>query len=261
MSWKQVAPSPSRRRKDSLESLPLSSSSKPLVQEDEEDVEAEVEQQKEKEMMEKEKEKAESERVAKERDRVQRLLRRNVVHVSDLEMGQVIGDGAFATVRKAWRKKEKKEKNTVDDSDDEDVYAVKILDKRSVMDEGEAQSVYREKTLLSKLRHPNVVKLFSTGQDAENLYFVLEYCKHGDMFSHLKRLGSFDETCSRFYIAELISTLDYLHSLGIVHRDVKPESMCRHCRLNLAWPTPTTNSLSLFLCFKTCCWPTIFTCV
>ena len=83
----------------------------------------------------------------------------------------------------------------------------------------------REKEVLAMTNHPFIVNLFFTFQDKENLYYGLEYANRGELLQYITKLGSFDETCTRFYSGELIVALKYLHELGIIHRDIKPENI------------------------------------
>jgi len=50
------------------------------------------------------------------------------------------------------------------------------------------------------------------------LDFGLSYARRGELLDYIKRLGCFDENCTRFYVAEVIEALEYLHSIGIIHR-------------------------------------------
>jgi serine/threonine protein kinase len=59
---------------------------------------------------------------------------------------------------------------------------------------------------------------------AEKLYIVLEYCSGGELFFHLSRFRKFPEHVARFYAAELICALDFLHKHGVIYRDMKPEN-------------------------------------
>ncbi|KAE8579559.1 hypothetical protein XENTR_v10024091 [Xenopus tropicalis] len=131
----------------------------------------------------------------------------------DFKFGKILGEGSFSTVVLA------KELTTGRE------YAVKILQKRHIMKENKVQYVNREKDVMSRLDHPFFVKLYFTFQDPEKLYFGLSYAKNGELLKYIRKIGSFDETCTRFYTAEIVCALEYLHENGIIHRDLKPENI------------------------------------
>ncbi|KAG0313550.1 pkb-activating kinase-like protein [Dissophora globulifera] len=104
-------------------------------------------------------------------------------------------------------------------------YAIKVLDKRHIIREKKVKYVNIEKNTLYKLDHPGVVKLYSTFQDSSSLYYVLELCQNGELLTFIKKLGSFDENCTRFYVAQILTAVEYVHSQGVIHRDLKPENI------------------------------------
>nr|XP_033770218.1 3-phosphoinositide-dependent protein kinase 1 [Geotrypetes seraphini]XP_033770219.1 3-phosphoinositide-dependent protein kinase 1 [Geotrypetes seraphini]XP_033770221.1 3-phosphoinositide-dependent protein kinase 1 [Geotrypetes seraphini] len=131
----------------------------------------------------------------------------------DFKLGKILGEGSFSTVVLA------KELATGRD------YAIKILEKRHIMKEKKVLYVTREKDVMSHLDHPFFVKLYFTFQDELKLYFGLSYAKNGELLKYIRKIGSFDETCTRFYTAEIVCALEYLHGNGIIHRDLKPENI------------------------------------
>ncbi|KAF8925623.1 pkb-activating kinase-like protein [Haplosporangium gracile] len=55
--------------------------------------------------------------------------------------------------------------------------------------------------------------------------YVLELCQNGELLTYIKKLGSFDENCTRFYVAQILTAVEYVHSQGVIHRDLKPENI------------------------------------
>lgn len=103
--------------------------------------------------------------------------------------------------------------------------------KNHIIREGKVEQIRREREILSLLTSkqrptaPFFVKIYISFQDTQRLYFVLSYAKHGELFSHINKVGSFDEACTRFYAGEILHALEHMHGLGIVHRDLKPENI------------------------------------
>jgi serine/threonine protein kinase len=75
------------------------------------------------------------------------------------------------------------------------------------------------------MQHPNVVKLYGSFQDAQNIYMALEFIQGGEVFSHLRTLERFDLDVVRFYAAEILLVFEMMHRNNIVYRDLKPENL------------------------------------
>lgn len=83
-----------------------------------------------------------------------------------------------------------------------------------------------EKEILAICKNPFIVKLYSAFQDEENCYFCMEYVACGNLGLYLKNLDRFSLEEAKFYGAEILLGLQYLHEeINIIHRDLKPENV------------------------------------
>lgn len=79
-------------------------------------------------------------------------------------------------------------------------------------------------TVTSTGTSSRIVQLFYAFQDTDHLYLVLEYMGGGDLLNLLVERDTFPEAMTRFYIAEMILSLQETHALGYAHRDIKPDN-------------------------------------
>ncbi|XP_015440462.1 PREDICTED: RAC serine/threonine-protein kinase isoform X2 [Dufourea novaeangliae] len=105
------------------------------------------------------------------------------------------------------------------------LYAIKILRKEVIIRKHEVAHALTENRVLRTTNHPFLISLKYSFQTADRLCFVMEYVNGGELFFHLKRTRRFGEDRTRFYGAEIISALGYLHSQGIIYRDLKLENL------------------------------------
>jgi len=96
-------------------------------------------------------------------------------------------------------------------------------------------SAIEKEVLFRAVGHPFLVQLLTYFQTKESLWYVMEYVEGGTLRSFLSRRKRFNEDEARFYLAEIILAVNFLHKCGIVHRDIKPENVLLdrngHCKL------------------------------
>ena len=128
-------------------------------------------------------------------------------------LGEALGEGAFAKVRLATQIHIKEK------------CAIKIVDKRLLEDTTDIQRLKKEIKILKSIRHKNIIQLFDIMESKTNLYFVLEYCKGGELFDYIVKNKRLKETEACIFFQQIINGVEYLHKQGIIHRDLKPENL------------------------------------
>jgi len=105
------------------------------------------------------------------------------------------------------------------------IYAMKVLDKKHILEHNEVEHTLAEKHILQRLHHPFLVNLNFSFQTEDKLYFILDYVNGGELFYHLQKEKKFAEERVKFYAAEILLALEHLHVNGIIYRDLKPENI------------------------------------
>ncbi|RLM57688.1 CBL-interacting protein kinase 32 [Panicum miliaceum] len=129
--------------------------------------------------------------------------------VGKYELGRTIGEGTFAKVRFA--------KNT----ETGEPVAIKILDKEKVLKHKMVEQIKREISTMKLIKHPNVVRIYEVMGSKTKIYIVLEYATGGELFDIIANHGRMREDEARRYFQQLINAVDYCHSRGVYHRDLK----------------------------------------
>uniref|UniRef100_A0A8C9G2E5 non-specific serine/threonine protein kinase n=1 Tax=Pavo cristatus TaxID=9049 RepID=A0A8C9G2E5_PAVCR len=115
------------------------------------------------------------------------------------------------------------------------VYAMKLLSKFEMIKRSDSAFFWEERDIMAFANSPWVVQLFCAFQDDKYLYMVMEYMPGGDL---VNLMSNYDvpEKWAKFYTAEVVLALDAIHSMGLIHRDVKPDNMLldKHGHLKLA---------------------------
>ncbi|EOY34678.1 hypothetical protein SCA6_009853 [Theobroma cacao] len=128
------------------------------------------------------------------------------------ELGRLLGCGAFA---KVYHARNVRSGQSV---------AIKVINKKKLSSTNLMSNIKREISIMSRLNHPYIVKLYEVLATKTKIYFVMEFIKGGELFAKVAK-GRFSEDLSRKYFQQLISAVGYCHSRGVFHRDLKPENL------------------------------------
>ncbi|KAJ4832185.1 hypothetical protein Tsubulata_009009, partial [Turnera subulata] len=107
------------------------------------------------------------------------------------------------------------------------LYAAKVMDKKELVSRSKEGRARTEMEILEMLDHPFLPSLFAAVDSPRWLCLLTEFCPGGDLHVLRQRqpLKRFEETAVRFYASEVVVALEYLHMMGIVYRDLKPENV------------------------------------
>lgn len=141
--------------------------------------------------------------------------------IGHYKIGRTIGEGTFGKVKLG-----------VDATTGEKV-AVKILEKKCILNKADIARVEREIAFLKVLRHPNVVQLYEILETKEQLYLIMEYAAQGELFDYIVDHQKVDEKTALKFFRQIIAGISYLHSQRIIHRDLKPENLLLDSQNNI----------------------------
>eukprot|EP00930_Biecheleria_cincta_P024223 TRINITY_DN1735_c2_g1_i2.p1 TRINITY_DN1735_c2_g1~~TRINITY_DN1735_c2_g1_i2.p1 ORF type:complete len:587 (-),score=146.09 TRINITY_DN1735_c2_g1_i2:490-2250(-) len=135
-------------------------------------------------------------------------------------LGDVLGSGSFGQVREAKLRK----------SPDR-IRAVKIIERDDATNQTEwsnSRMFRAEVALLQNLKHENIVRFWDVYEDVHFLYVVMDLCRGGEVFSMILSLKRFTEANAATLGAQMLTSIDYIHKKGVMHRDIKAENFLLH---------------------------------
>lgn len=133
--------------------------------------------------------------------------------LDDFEIGKKLGKGKFGKVY------------CVRDKETGFVCALKVMDKKELMEFKVEKQFRREIEIQSNLRHRYISRLYSHFHDEKKVYLLIEYVAQGELFKVLRQKGRFNDVRASKYIAQMADALLYLHKKHVIHRDIKPENI------------------------------------
>ena len=133
--------------------------------------------------------------------------------LDDFKKLEVIGQGSFGKVF------------LVKNINNNKIYAMKVLEKKFLIQKKQISHTKTERIALEKLKHPFIVKLNYAFQDITNVYFVTEFLSGGELFFHLRKKAGFKENDVKFYMSQVLLALEFMHNNNYIYRDLKPENI------------------------------------
>ena len=133
--------------------------------------------------------------------------------ISQFQIKEIIGEGMFGKVKLAIHLLTNEK------------VAIKIFDKGKIKSKKEKEYIDREIAILKKLNHYNTIKLYNIIQNDEFIFFIQEYISGKELLHYIENTYNLSEKDICKLYQQIISGIEYMHEMGIVHRDLKLENI------------------------------------
>lgn len=131
----------------------------------------------------------------------------NKLSVDDFSIIKLIGKGSYGKVFLV-------RKNGTDQ-----IFAMKTLKKKDMILKNQILHIKTEKRIMENMDHPFIIKLKYSFHNNQKLYLITDFCPGGELYFHLSRLDCFNEEAVKFYAAQIILALEYLHKRDVIYRE------------------------------------------
>lgn len=139
--------------------------------------------------------------------------RESVLESNGYLVQKTIGTGAFSSVKKAFS------------SEMNQTVAIKIVSKQKATKEVQTKFLPREIELVSGLKHPNLIRFYECIETTMRFYIIMQYAENGSLLQLIRKEKFLPEKRAKSYFSQLISAVEYIHKMGVVHRDIKCENI------------------------------------
>eukprot|EP00743_Colponemidia_sp_Colp-15_P006575 GILK01007084.1.p1 GENE.GILK01007084.1~~GILK01007084.1.p1 ORF type:complete len:814 (-),score=186.20 GILK01007084.1:185-2626(-) len=127
--------------------------------------------------------------------------------------GKLLGKGAFGKVNQGTQKLTG------------ETVAIKMIDKSAIRDGMAKRRIMQEVTILKRLVHPNLIRLYEVIESSKHIILVMEYAGGGDLLTYVRSRGKLQEAESKRIFKQLVRGVEYCHSRSVIHRDIKLENV------------------------------------
>ncbi|CAK4076612.1 unnamed protein product [Aphanomyces euteiches] len=135
------------------------------------------------------------------------------VQLGHYRLGETLGTGSFGKVKLAEHEITGHK------------VAIKILNRNKIRSLDMGEKVRREISLLRKMQHPHIIRLYEVIDTPTDIFMVLEYVAGGELFDYIVSKGRLSPDEARHFFHQIVSGVEYCHFHRVVHRDLKPENL------------------------------------